>query len=402
LASDMTFIPGENKDSLSVEEVSDIERFRSLRESWHRLLGESGENNIFLTWEWLFTWWQHYRRDKKLRILLIKDAESIIAIAPLMQSRYKKGFITVDVVENICSSKCGYSGIILTKRQSEAVETLVQYFKELVVREKIIVRISNIPEKSSFLVQFQKNGPEFSKYLFLNTKPVAICPYITLPATWEEFLHTLSKKRRGNLRRAMESLRKNFRCEFAKYSNSADLRNALQTLFELHRQRWQSSYVGKKFTKSETRNFYTDITESFSQNNWLDFSFLKLDGKPVSACWCLIYDRVFYYETIAFDPNYAEYSVGTLHLMQLIENAIKNGGRKFDFLQGAETYKAHWTQQQITNFQINMVDNTFRGRYRILLLKIFKKLDAILSRSLRENYSLYLSKKRREKERMFS
>ena len=107
---------------LSIEEVNDVEKFRALRETWNKLLRESSDDNIFLTWEWLFMWWQHYGGDKKLRILIIKESGKIIGIAPFMQSKYRKGIISVNVMENICSTKgCDYSGIILTKKKHESI-----------------------------------------------------------------------------------------------------------------------------------------------------------------------------------------------------------------------------------------------------------------------------------------
>ena len=46
-----------NWEGFTIEEVNDVEGFRSLKETWNNLLRESSDNNIFLTWEWLFTWW---------------------------------------------------------------------------------------------------------------------------------------------------------------------------------------------------------------------------------------------------------------------------------------------------------------------------------------------------------
>ena len=78
--------------NLAIEEVNNIEEFQALKEQWNLLLEQCSDNNIFLAWEWLFTWWQYFGNDKKLRILLIKEGNNIIGIAPFMLTTYREGF----------------------------------------------------------------------------------------------------------------------------------------------------------------------------------------------------------------------------------------------------------------------------------------------------------------------
>ena len=50
--------------SLTVRVVTDSEEFESLRELWNSLLAKSADNDAYLTWEWLFTWWVDYGAGK--------------------------------------------------------------------------------------------------------------------------------------------------------------------------------------------------------------------------------------------------------------------------------------------------------------------------------------------------
>jgi len=58
---------------MELEVVQDINRFNELGEEWDGLLERSSSKSIFLTWEWLFYWWMHFKNNKELLILLIKD-----------------------------------------------------------------------------------------------------------------------------------------------------------------------------------------------------------------------------------------------------------------------------------------------------------------------------------------
>ena len=135
--------------NLVVEEISDVDSFR--REIWDPLLRQSPDNHIFLTWEWLFSWWQYHGADKKLRIILIKDNGRIIAIAPLMQSKMRKGVFRFDLLENIGVQNCDTWGVILAEKQQECVSALLNYLERIVKETGIIIRMWHIPENSSFL-----------------------------------------------------------------------------------------------------------------------------------------------------------------------------------------------------------------------------------------------------------
>jgi CelD/BcsL family acetyltransferase involved in cellulose biosynthesis len=379
-------------DDISIQEVNDIETFRTLREPWDALLRDSDDNNIFLTWEWLFTWWQHYGSNKKLRIFLIKEEDRIIGIAPFMQSKYQKGIINIDLMENLCSESCDYSGIILTERKQDSMTILLDYLEKIIKDGDMIVIMSHIPEKSDFLGVLREQYPSFSSSLFLTERLISTCAYIMLPATWDGYFYTLSAKRRKNLRRSIKLLQKDHVVEFKKYAGGEDLRDQLQVLFELHQKRWQVRNIRSKFAEPEAREFYVDISKAFYQNNWLDFSFLNIDGKPLSTSWGFIYNNMYYDMTGAFDIDYLNFSVGTLHEMKLIECAIQNGLGKFDFLKGDETYKSHWTHCKTNNVQIVMAKRSLLGRCRVKLLKTLTKYDNIRARSVRDNFDLLLKK----------
>ncbi len=383
---------------LSIEQVTDIEQFCSLREPWNALLQKSHDKNVFLTWEWLFTWWQHYGNGKELRIFVIREADRIIGIAPLMQTKYGQGIINIDVIENLCAVNCDYSGIILTERRHESVAVLLGYLEKLIRDNNVIVRMSHIPEKSSFVSALREQYPAFSKSLSLNERLISSCPYITLPATWEEYFQTLSRNRRGILRRAMRSLQKDHTVEFKKYENNESLQDKLQVLFDFHKERWQKRNISSKFSRPEAREFYVDVSQAFYQSNLLNLSYLNIDGETVSIIWGFNYDGKYYYMTPAFNLSYSDYGVGNVHMMKLIEDAIHIGLSEFDFLKGTEAHKSHWTHCKIDNIQIIMAKRCFWGRYRLKLLEMLIKYEHIRARSLRDNFIQLYKKIQGDKE----
>ncbi|MFH0960622.1 MAG: hypothetical protein V1897_18195, partial [Pseudomonadota bacterium] len=71
-----------------VVEINETSQFLALKNKWNPVLERSRDDNLFLTWEWLSTYWRHFGKDRKLKILSIEDNNKLIAIAPLRQCRY--------------------------------------------------------------------------------------------------------------------------------------------------------------------------------------------------------------------------------------------------------------------------------------------------------------------------
>src|ERR1051326_581755 len=72
---------------LQVRVVEREEEFRLLATEWNLLLARSAANTIFLTWEWLYSWWQHFGSGSQLAIILIERGNKLLGIAPLFQGQ---------------------------------------------------------------------------------------------------------------------------------------------------------------------------------------------------------------------------------------------------------------------------------------------------------------------------
>ncbi|MBI2977047.1 MAG: GNAT family N-acetyltransferase, partial [Chloroflexi bacterium] len=57
-----------------------------------------------------------------------------------------------------------------------------------------------------------------------------------------------------------------------------------------------------------------------------------------------------------------KYSVGIQTLAYAIEQSIAEGATEFDFLQGDEAYKTHWTTHSRANWQLQLPGPHLRGQ----------------------------------------
>ena len=114
---------------LTLAEVNSTEEFRSLKEDWNKLTGESGSKTIFLTWEWLFTWWETYSYRKLLNILCIyENDDNLVAIAPFYITWEKTLGVPIRILKLIGSEEVAseYLDIItIEDRNTEIFQIMI-------------------------------------------------------------------------------------------------------------------------------------------------------------------------------------------------------------------------------------------------------------------------------------
>src|SRR5688572_17115587 len=69
-----------------VEVISDFNSLLALGSEWHHLVEQAGIDHPFLNHDWIVSWWEAFgkTRNRKLNILLVKQGDELVAIAPLM------------------------------------------------------------------------------------------------------------------------------------------------------------------------------------------------------------------------------------------------------------------------------------------------------------------------------
>ena len=372
---------------LNVTEINTFNQFKELRDKWNNVLEKSKDKNIFLTWEYLSTYWKHFGKEKKLRILCIKDKNKIIAIAPLRQSRF--GFTSplgYDVIEplgyrGLTPEGADYTGIILAEREAECLQLFLNHLVEHDGWD--FIYLMDVPETSinpNLLAKASKTIP-----LTFELEKGAICPYISIPNSMNTFLKELSSKFRKNLRRCMRNLEKDHqRVELKKYDEFGSVEDSMKIFFDLHQKRWKPKHIPGVFNTQEVRDFYIDVAKLFADNGWLALYFLTTNDEPIATQYCFEYKQKMYYALGGFNPDYSQYSLGNLILAKVIEKCVEKKIKEYDLLKGGEPYKFDWTAKYRRNLGIRFVNKKFTSNLYHWGIKTLKqvKIEKILGKFL--------------------
>jgi len=347
--------------------------WETLSDIWNQILKKSESNNIFLTWEWVSTWWRHFGEGRKLLVLLFKKDGNIIGFAPLIYTKKRVKFLNLGIIEFIGTGLSDYGDFILTKEKEACMNLIIDFLEKEPIKWDMM-DLRHIPENSSTSGLLKKLAKERSYNVI---KKGTNCMYVPLSQTWEEYFRTLSSNRRYDLRRSLRKCNKDHSIYVKHLENMVDFEETINDFFDLYVKWLMERYnISSIFNIPlyKVKQFLTDlahilfITQADGEN-LIDLSFFMIDGKPASSCYSFIYDKIFFAYMMPWDSSYSKYNIGNLHLMYLLEYSMKQGLKKFDFLRGNEPYKNRWNAMITKNSSITFFRKNLKGNLLHFLLR---------------------------------
>ena len=160
-----------------------------------------------------------------------------------------------------------------------------------------------------------------------------VSPVIKLPKTWNDYLMSLTKKNRHEIRRKMRRLEEAGDINI-ETTNTENLRERISIFFALMIENKEK----KKFLTSARKKFMSEIISDAIQNDYGDLNFLTLNGSYVAASFYFVQESKISVYNSGFDQSFSELSVGLLNHVLNIKKRIDTFA-EVDFLRGGENYK---------------------------------------------------------------
>lgn len=348
--------------------LHDITQVLTSPDVWSQALLMSKKDNLFLTLEWLSTWWKHFGEDKKSLLLILKEGDDVIAIAPLMYSKYRKNFLEIGLIQFMGTWLSDYGDFILVKDEEKCLNLIFEFLENCRIQWNVM-DLRGFPEESSTIGLLQKVAKERGYPLIMKE---CSCQSISLNHSWNDYWNQLRVPMRRQVRRDLKNAMKAHSVDIVFDQN---LHESIRFFFEtytkwLAQRKGQSTLFDIPFER--VRKFLTDFILVSAERGWLDMSSLRLDHVPVSSYLGFIYDKTYYLYMSSWDPSYSHYGIGHIHLMNLIRRSINLGLYRFDFLRGDDYYKARWNTSKTRSRRIIIFNKNFKGKLANLILKMIE------------------------------
>ena len=118
-----------SNNSLTIKRIEKYEDALELSGIWNRLLDDTDKNAIELSFEWQCTYWKYFSQDALLYILVVEDADSVVAIAPLKISETRKYGLAVRSLEIIAAEESNYQRMLIGESGEEVLDCVFDYLQ---------------------------------------------------------------------------------------------------------------------------------------------------------------------------------------------------------------------------------------------------------------------------------
>jgi hypothetical protein len=170
----------------------------------------------------------------------------------------------------------------------------------------------------------------------------ALCPYIPLPRSWEEYLAALPRSRRYFIRKSLRDWERHsggdYRVE--RVTRAADLARGLQILRSLHDDRWSGERPCGAFGSPAFSRFHEIMLPQLLGSGSLELCWLTLREQPVAVLYNIVHSgRCYFYQSGRSLLLPRAIRPGIVLHAAAIRSCIEAGLREYDFLAGASRYK---------------------------------------------------------------
>ena len=343
-----------------IELIDDLAAFEHLRADWTDLLETSDADGLFLTWEWLFTWWKHLAGDARLFILTVRSGGKLLAIAPFAWTPARvASLLPLPSLEFLGTGTVGsdYLDIIIRRgAEQEALDALRTYL----AGQSVVVGLAQLNAQHSAAAALARALAPHEWRQF--RRAAGVCPFIRLAGlTWDSYLGSLGSDHRYNFNRRLKQAKRNFDVRFEQARSPEECRDALARLIGLHNARWQGHGGSDAFHAPAVVRFHEEVSRVALDRQWLRLFVLWFGGEPVAALYGFRYRQTFSFYQSGYDPRYRKHSVGLLAMGLAIKSAIDEGAGEYDLLHGDESYKFHWAKEVRELERLELYPSDTRG-----------------------------------------
>lgn len=318
--------------------ITDPGEWQSLGNEWQDLMAQTHCPSPFLEFWYQQTWWQTLGGGEwlsgisHLQLIIARQEGRLIGVAPLF-----------------CSEKPGKPPALRFIGQIE-VSDYLDFLCPLSELEHFITGLLEFIEvepgllsRRLDLANFQDNSASLSLLRELcgqKGKPYTIevlqpSPYIPLHPSWDEYLASISKKQRHEIRRKLRNADAQFETDWYFVNAEQDLKAEMQAFIDMMRNEPDKA----AFLTPNMEVFLTQTAGRALEVGQLRLFFLTFDGRKSAGYFSLLAGNKLWVYNSAWDPAFSCCSPGWVLLSKMIAWAIEQGLTEVDMMRGDEIYK---------------------------------------------------------------
>jgi CelD/BcsL family acetyltransferase involved in cellulose biosynthesis len=355
---------GPATDGLTVERISPALWHRI--EDWDEAVAGSSHPSVFLTHDWLASWWQCFGEGLEPCLLRVAEPRgSTVGLAPLYLGRLRTPIrLPVRRLGLLGDQAVGseYLGLVARAGLEGEVGRAVLDYLGAEAGGWDIAELLGLIDGDPAGEALERGIRGSATRVRLERHP---CSMVWLPDDFDTYLAGLSSKFRQSYRQRASKLRRTCSVRFIRTSSEEELRPHLKTLFRMHQEHWITRGYPGSFADARMRRFYLEVARRLLASGRLQFWHLEVDGVIRASQFGFTYNHILHSLQEAFDGSLRLPGVGGLGVVlraHVIRCAIEERLRGYDFLGGDEDFKRRWGTSVRSVRHVHAVAPGVRGR----------------------------------------
>ena len=321
-------------------ELSCTELGRTLDPAHDELLAASRSRSVFLSADWLASWFETFGDDYESVNLAVHDGDELVGVAPFVIGPHPSiPYLRRLTIAGQHPTSGEYVDIVAKRGREDAVARAVarclcgQWGRQwdLLFAERVLADSATLTLLAEAL---EEAG------CAVQLLPTGSSPYCTLPASIEELMAAKSKNFRSQVRQSINRVGALGEVRLDDLDSGLTLEEGLDELVRLHRVRWGGA---SSFDTEQKLDFHRRLSRRLADRDRLYVSLLRVDEEAIAARYDFIFDNKLWCIQGGWDSSHSRARPGMYLLRSVIEWGIEARLREYDFLGGAADYKDRWS-----------------------------------------------------------
>lgn len=198
----------------------------------------------------------------------------------------------------------------------------------------------------------------------------------------DDMYKKFSRKHRGNYKRMIKKLEKNYRQEITLTNESHSLKDAIKKASGISISTYQYA-LGSGFVDDDTTH---TLLHDAAKNGWLRLHILTVDNVPCAFQLAFQYGEGYYLQQLGFDPKWKKLNVGTVLFLKVYEELCNDKSvTVLDFGFGDADYKRSFGDKYVLESSLSIfacrlfpiwinVVNSITSGINIMVISVFQKM----------------------------
>lgn len=318
----------------------DFEKLIPISEQWNKLVEKNQTHTIFQTYEWHQCWWDIFKENHELFMVLVEEKGELVGIAPLMMIKEKAWCGNRRVLQFIGTGMSDYCDFILKDNNPAVIKKIMEYLFQNKSRWDQM-KLAEIPEKSESIKVIENFCKKYNGHGTFFVRD-SICPSLVIRNN-QQNARVISNK--TSLRRRQKYFMNQGQYEVFHLTDSRDILNYLKPFFEQHICRWENSGTPSLFSRRNNKLFFEALVKKMCMKKWIIFTVIRSKGITIAFHFGFDYNNVILWYKPTYNPAFSRHSPGQVLLKELLDYAIAEQKDEFDFTVGNEPFKKRFSNR---------------------------------------------------------